>query len=299
QGESGDGGPATNAEIEPYGIALDSPGNIYISNPLDEVRMVPAGGGVITTVAGSGYSGFAGDGGSARLAEFCLPEGLAFDNSGSLYIGDWCNYRVRKVTFSRAAATPTFSLAPGTYNSAQTITITEATQGATIYYTTDGSTPTTGSSVYSGPISLSQSTTLKAIAVASGYDPSSIASATYNILIAPTVAVAPSAPSITTAQSLSVAVTVSGVSGQIAPTGSVTLSSGSYNAQELAGGSATFNLAAGTLPVGSNTLTATYSPDLTSSPVYATATQSATVTITNPIGTAAASVSVSPSAQTI
>ncbi len=178
-GESGDGGPATNAEIDPIGIALDGTGNLYISNEVNEVRRVPASGGVITTVAGSGYTGFSGDGGSATMAEFCVPDGLAFDKSGSLYIADWCNYRVRRVTFSGAAATPDFHLAPGTYTSAQTVTITDQTPGAVLYYTTDGSTPTAASPQYSGPISMTSTETLKVIAVATGYTVSSVASAAY------------------------------------------------------------------------------------------------------------------------
>ena len=85
------------------------------------------------------------------------------------------------------AATPTFSLAPGTYSTAQTVSISDATSGATIYYTTNGTTPTTSSSVYSAPITVSATETLEAIAVASGYSNSAVASATFTISL-PTVA---------------------------------------------------------------------------------------------------------------
>lgn len=80
-------------------------------------------------------------------------------------------------------ATPTFSLATGTYTSVQTVTISDATAGATIYYTTNGNTPTTSSPVYTGqPISVSVTTTIKAIAVgAPGYANSQIASAVYTL----------------------------------------------------------------------------------------------------------------------
>jgi hypothetical protein len=78
------------------------------------------------------------------------------------------------------AATPTFSPAAGTFSSAQLVTITEATPGATVYYTTDGSTPTTASAVYSAPINVSVTETLTALAVA-GYGNSAVTSGTYTI----------------------------------------------------------------------------------------------------------------------
>ena len=67
------------------------------------------------------------------------------------------------------AATPTFSPAAGTYASSQTVTISDSTSGSTIYYTTNGTTPTTASSTYSSAITVSANETLEAIATASGY----------------------------------------------------------------------------------------------------------------------------------
>ena len=80
-------------------------------------------------------------------------------------------------------ATPTFSPGTGTYTSAQPVTITDATTGAVIYYTTNGSAPTTSSAVYSGAISVNANTTLEALAVAPGFAQSAVASAAYVIQI--------------------------------------------------------------------------------------------------------------------
>ncbi len=84
-------------------------------------------------------------------------------------------------TIQLPAATPSFSPAGGTYTAAQSVTISDATSGATIYYTADGTTPTTSSSVYGSPITVSSSGVLKAIAVASGSPTSNVGVATYLI----------------------------------------------------------------------------------------------------------------------
>ncbi len=84
-------------------------------------------------------------------------------------------------TASTVAATPTFSPPTGIFSGAQTVTISDATAGATMYYTTDGSTPTTSSSVYSTPLSVTATTTVHAIATASGYSASALGTALYTI----------------------------------------------------------------------------------------------------------------------
>lgn len=88
------------------------------------------------------------------------------------------------------AATPAFSLASGTYKTSQTVTIADTTPGAIIYYTTNGATPTSASSVYNGPITVSSTTAIEAIAMASGYKTSAEASATYTIASSFSIAVA-------------------------------------------------------------------------------------------------------------
>ena len=85
------------------------------------------------------------------------------------------------ITSLGAAATPTFSVAGGTYSSTQTIKISDTTPGATIYYTINGAIPTTSSTKYTGPVTVSSTETLKAIATAGGYSTSGVATATYTI----------------------------------------------------------------------------------------------------------------------
>jgi hypothetical protein len=84
-------------------------------------------------------------------------------------------------TIEPRAAKPTFSLKSGTYIVTQTVTIGDATSGATIYYTTEGTTPTTTSLVYAATPTVSTSETIKALAVAADYPPSPFGEAIYTI----------------------------------------------------------------------------------------------------------------------
>ena len=88
-------------------------------------------------------------------------------------------------TIQSPAATPTFSVAAGTYTAVQSVKLSDSTSGATIYYTTDGTTPTTSSTAYSAAISLGATETVEAIAVAGGYSNSAVASAKYTINLPP------------------------------------------------------------------------------------------------------------------
>jgi sugar lactone lactonase YvrE len=98
QGASGDGGPAIEAQLNsPKAVAVDALGNVYIGEAFSRVRKV-APDGNISTVAGTGISGFSGDGGPATAAKLSWPGSLAIDAAGSLYIADLYNLRIRKVT---------------------------------------------------------------------------------------------------------------------------------------------------------------------------------------------------------
>jgi len=99
-GFSGDGRLATHAQMSTgYGIALDMAGNLFFADTGNaRVRRVDAVTGIITTVAGNGTVGYGGDGGPAISAEFNAPSGVAVDAQGNLYIAEYNNQRIRKVT---------------------------------------------------------------------------------------------------------------------------------------------------------------------------------------------------------
>ena len=108
-------------------------------------------------------------------------------------------------TLEPLAATPTFSPAPGTYATAQHVTLSDATSGATIYYTTNGTTPTTSSTKYTGAITVSATTTIEAIAAATGSSNSEVAGATYTIETpAATPTFSPAAGTYTSAQQVTI-----------------------------------------------------------------------------------------------
>jgi len=99
-GFSGDGGPAVNAQLNrPFGLALDAAGNIFFTDSYNQrVREINISTGIITTIAGSGVSGFSGDGGPALSATFGFPTGIAVDTAGKIYVADTQNNVIRMIT---------------------------------------------------------------------------------------------------------------------------------------------------------------------------------------------------------
>ena len=105
-GNTGDNGPATSATFSlPNGLALDDTGNLYIADYGASVIRKVSTSGIITTIGGTGTSGFSGDGGLAILAKM-TPNDVAINN-GNIYIADLENNRLRKITYSSLGVPPT------------------------------------------------------------------------------------------------------------------------------------------------------------------------------------------------
>ena len=94
-GFSGDGGPATDASLNPVGLVVDNAGNIFVTSYYRIRKVDPSG--IITAVAGNGTYGFSGDGGPATDASLAGPDGVVVDSAGNIFIADYYNNRIRKV----------------------------------------------------------------------------------------------------------------------------------------------------------------------------------------------------------
>ncbi len=157
------------------------------------------------------------------------------------------------------AATPTFSPASGTYASAASVTISDVTSGATIYYTNDGTTPTTASTVYTGPVSVTATETIQALAVISGLSQSAVASSTYTIVpLGPAPSLTSTSPNTGMQSQLNLPVVLTGsnfLPGPVCSFGSgITVNSCIYNSATQI--TANISIAANAT-VGTNTLSIT------------------------------------------
>jgi hypothetical protein len=134
--------------------------------------------------------------------------------SGSTASAQVTHFSLGYVAPAPQVATPTFSPAAGAYATAQSVTISTTTAGATIYYTTNGTDPTTASTTYTAPVSVAASGTLKAIATATGYTTSAVATAAYVIggttPQAATPTFSPGSGTYTAAQSVTISSTTPG-----------------------------------------------------------------------------------------
>ncbi len=226
------------------------------------------------------------------------------------------------ITVSATKITPTVTITPSQsqVTTAEALTVTVSVSGGSGASTATGSVTLTSGSYTSAATTLSggsASISIPAGSLVTGtdtlsasYTPDSNGSTVYNSATGtgsvtvtakqtPTVTVTPSPASITTAQTTTVTITVGASGGYGTPTGSVKLTSGSYasSATTLASGSASITIPAGSLAAGTDTLTASYSPDSTSSPIYNSATGTHSIAVT--AAKIAPTVTVSPAAASI
>ncbi len=200
-GYSGDGGSATSAELNaPWAVMLDGSKNLYIVDQFNGViREVASSNGDISTFAGNNgnecnySSSYAGDGGLAISAPTCYPGGIVMDGAGNFYVSEG-DGRVSIITPAAPLPTvqtqpPAPSLPGGVFSTPQLVTFSDPAPGSAIYITLNGSTPTGGSPPYVGPIPVTGSVTIKAIAIAPGYLPSSVVSETYSITSVPSATI--------------------------------------------------------------------------------------------------------------
>jgi hypothetical protein len=173
-----------------------------------------ANGASLTAGSGLGDADTSNDGGDTALTEDKVVVATGVQTAtatSSLSDTDVDVIVALKATGTPTVSTPAFSPEPGTYIYAQTVTITDWTAGATIYYTTNGTTPTTNSTKYTAPFNVSVTQTVEAIAVSSGFANSAVASATYTITPpASTPGFSPAAGSYSSAQSVTISDATSG-----------------------------------------------------------------------------------------
>jgi hypothetical protein len=311
-GNNGGGGGGGGGNPTTYAITVQS------SNPSSGVAI--SYGNSVTSLSATGTTTFMVSGQSSGATEIFSAPATAGSNNFSSWLGctsvsgATCTVTVSgNITITANYVTPVTPVAPtvtvtpsaSTITTAQPLSVTVGVAAST------GGAMPTGSIVLTSGTYTSAATTLsggsatiniQAGSLAAGaaslkatYTPDSASSTAYatssgtasvtvNPQVAPAVTVTPSASTITTAQALSVTVSLAASQGGATPTGSVVLASGTYTsaATTLSNGSATINITAGTLPLGTDSLKATYTPDSASSTAYLTSSGTASVTVNLP-----------------
>jgi trimeric autotransporter adhesin len=185
-GYSGNGGPAAKAAaLDPAGIAIDANNDIYFADAGNRaVRVIAAASHDIYAVAGgmefinfNGNFGFGGDGGPAAGAAFTNAYSVAFDPAGDLYISDNWEHVIRKVANAKVspASAPTITPLSGAVSFPLTVTLKAARPGEAVYYTTNGSVPTTASRKYTVPFTISDTSIVTAFSPGAPNSPASVA----------------------------------------------------------------------------------------------------------------------------
>jgi hypothetical protein len=174
--------PAATPVLSPGSSSFATSLSVSISDATVGATIYYTTDGTVPTTSSTVYSGAFGISASTVVKAMAIKSGYSQSATATAtYIS------------TTTVSTPTFSPPSGTtFTTIVSVSISDLTPSSTIYYTTDGSTPTTGSTVYSGPLTISATTTVKAIAAASGLTNSAVGSATYS-LVGPTVTDTPSA----------------------------------------------------------------------------------------------------------
>lgn len=198
----GSAGPIVmTAQVAPTAGSGSPTGVVAFYSGSNEIGSASLSGGVAT---------YSYNPGNLALGAYSITAIYSGDATFSSSISSPESLAIVPITLPQTA-TPSFSVPQGTYTSAQTVALSDATPGATIYYTTDGSTPTTNSAVYSAPLTISSTETLNTIALANGYTQSAVATAVYTINISPTAPVLSNfSPAYISAGSASFTITVTG-----------------------------------------------------------------------------------------
>src|ERR1700726_4491365 len=205
--------------------------------------------------------------------------------NGKVYVGTSTEVDVYGLTSGQQqAATPTFSPAGGTYSTTQNVTLSDTTSGASIYYTTNGNTPTTSSTLYNNvAIPVTSSETIKAIAVATGFTQSAVGSAAYVISAPPppdfSVAATPASQSVTPGGNTTYTVTVGSLNGfggvvTLSLSGLPTGATSGFNPSTITGSGTS------TLTVSTTTATAAGTYSLTITGTSGSVTHTASVSLT-------------------